>query len=161
MSPPVREVPICHECPLRRTCAQVCAYVEVHLPSLEAGRVDHVDLERIYQGRIMTQALLDNMDILTPRQREVVQLYVGDPQAAVARPARELKGFAALALAAGEERRVTFTLTARDLSYWSSVERRWVLEGGEFTIDVGASSRDIRLSATVTIGEPPPGPAQP
>ena len=75
MSPLRAEVPMCHDCPLRRTCAQVCAYVEVHLPSLEAGRVDHVDLERIYQGRIMTQALLDNMDILTPRQREVVQLY--------------------------------------------------------------------------------------
>lgn len=66
---------MCHECPLRRTCTHVCAHVEVHLPSLEAGRVDHVDLERFYQGRIMTQALLDNMDILTARQREVVQLY--------------------------------------------------------------------------------------
>ena len=66
---------MCHECPLRRTCANVCARVEGQLPSLEAGRVDHVDLERIHQGRIMTQAILDNMEILTARQREVVQLY--------------------------------------------------------------------------------------
>src|SRR5688572_30522627 len=70
-----KETPVCHECPLRRTCAQVCAYVETQLPSLEAGRVDHEDLERIYQGRIMTQAILDNMEVLTARQREVVQLY--------------------------------------------------------------------------------------
>ena len=90
--------------------------------------------------------------------REVVQLYVGDPQAAVARPPRELKGFAALDLAADEDRRVTFTLTARDLSYWSIAERAWLLEGGEFTIDVGASSRDIRLTAMVTVGEPRPRP---
>jgi len=90
--------------------------------------------------------------------REVVQLYVGDPQAAVARPPRELKGFAAVHLAAGEERRVTFGLHGRDFSYWSRAEQGWVLEGGEFTIDVGASSRDIRLSATVTVGEPRPRP---
>ncbi len=90
--------------------------------------------------------------------REVVQLYVGDPQAAAARPPRELKGFAALELAAGEDRRVTFRLRARDLSYWSTAEQDWVLEGGEFTIDVGASSRDIRLSTTVTVGEPRPRP---
>ncbi|MBV9920049.1 MAG: glycoside hydrolase family 3 C-terminal domain-containing protein [Pseudonocardia sp.] len=90
--------------------------------------------------------------------REVVQLYVGDPQAAVARPPRELKGFVALDLAAGEDRRVTFTLDARDLSYWSTTERRWLLEGGEFTMEVGASSRDIRLATTVSVGEPRPRP---
>ncbi len=88
--------------------------------------------------------------------REVVQLYVGDPQAAVARPPRELKGFAAHDLAPGEERRVAFRLGARDLSYWSSAEHAWVLEGGEFTVDVGASSRDISLSATFTVDAPLP-----
>ena len=50
------------------------------------------------------------------------------------------------------------TCTRRDFSYWSSAEQGWVVEGGEFTIDVGASSRDIRLSATVTVGEPRPRP---
>jgi RNA polymerase sigma factor (sigma-70 family) len=42
---------------------------------MEAGRVDKEDLERIYQGMLMTQAILDNVDILTARQRQVVQLY--------------------------------------------------------------------------------------
>jgi beta-glucosidase len=88
----------------------------------------------------------------------VAQLYVGDPEAAVARPPRELKGFAAVELGPGEQRRITFTLHARDLSYWSSTERGWLLEGGEFTIEVGASSRDIRQSATVTVGAPRPRP---
>jgi len=78
---PFKETPVCHECPLRRTCAQVCLYVETQLPSLEAGRVDHQDLERIYQGRIMTQAILDNMEVLTARQREVVQLYYRENKA--------------------------------------------------------------------------------
>ena len=90
--------------------------------------------------------------------REVAQLYVGDPEAAVARPPRELKGFTAMELGPGEQRRLTFRLNARDLSYWSSAERGWLLEGGEFTIEVGASSRDIRQSATVTVGTPRPRP---
>lgn len=66
---------MCHDCPLRRTCPTICEFVELELPSLEAGRVDHEDLERLYHGRIMTQALLDHADELTERQREVVQLY--------------------------------------------------------------------------------------
>jgi beta-glucosidase len=82
---------------------------------------------------------------------EVVQVYVGDPAAAVARPPRELKAFAKVGLAPGARQGVTFTLTARDLSYWSAVHRRWVLEPGEFGICVGASSRDIRLSAAITV----------
>jgi beta-glucosidase len=87
---------------------------------------------------------------------EVVQVYVADPAAAVARPPRELKGFAKIGLEPGAEQEVTFTLTARDLSYWSAVHRRWVLEGGEFGICVGASSRDIRLSAAITVAATPP-----
>ena len=66
---------MCFHCPLRRTCAEVCEYVEVLLPSMERGRLDYEDLERLYQGRIMTHALLDNVDLLTERQRQVVQLY--------------------------------------------------------------------------------------
>ena len=66
---------MCHECPLRRTCQCVCSYVEEQLPSMEAGRVDHEDLPRLYRGRIMTRALLDNLDLLTDRQRQVVELY--------------------------------------------------------------------------------------
>jgi RNA polymerase sigma factor (sigma-70 family) len=66
---------LCKHCPLRRTCCQICSYVEPHLPSMEEGRIDYEDLLRIYQGRLMTHALLDNLDVLTARQREVVNLY--------------------------------------------------------------------------------------
>ena len=91
-----------------------------------------------------------------PAGAEVVQVYVSDPAAAVARPPRELKAFAKVTLEPGAEREVTFTLTARDLSYWSALHRRWVLEGGEFGIYIGASSRDIRLSAAITVAATPP-----
>ena len=66
---------MCHNCPLRRTCIQTCLYVEAQLPSPEAGRVDHEDLPRLYQGMMMTRAILDNVEMLTRRQQEIVQLY--------------------------------------------------------------------------------------
>lgn len=82
---------------------------------------------------------------------EVVQVYVGDPEAQVQRPERELKAFAKVYLAPGESREVTLDLTARDLSYWHPVLRRWVVEGGEFVVSIGASSRDLLGSATVVV----------
>jgi beta-glucosidase len=88
--------------------------------------------------------------------KEVVQVYVSAPTGAVARPVRELKAFAKVALAPGESRRVDLALTGRDLSYFHPLQQRWVLEGGEFGIAVGASSRDLRLSATVGITVPAP-----
>jgi beta-glucosidase len=89
------------------------------------------------------------------RGKEVVQLYVRDPEASVARPVRELKAFAKVDLAPGETAVVEFTLAARDLSYWSTSLNDWVLEGGEFELAVGASSRDLRLSTTLDIAAPP------
>jgi beta-glucosidase len=91
--------------------------------------------------------------------REVVQLYVAPAAASVGRPPRELKAFTKLELAPGTQQQVTLTLTARDLSYWSATYRRWVLEPGDFQIEVGASSRDIRCTQTIVIdGEPPAQP---
>jgi beta-glucosidase len=90
------------------------------------------------------------------RGAEVVQLYAGDPQTSVARPPRELKAFAKVFLDPSETMVVQLALTARDLSYWSTRVHDWVLEGGEFELAVGASSRDLRLTTTLDIAAPPP-----
>jgi beta-glucosidase len=89
------------------------------------------------------------------RGKEVVQLYVGDPDASVARPVRELKAFAKVDLEPGESTTVEFPLTARDLSYWSTGHHAWVLKGGVFEVAVGASSRDLRLAASIDVPAPP------
>jgi beta-glucosidase len=89
------------------------------------------------------------------RGKEVAQLYVGDPTASVARPPRELKAFAKIDLPAGESETLTVRLDARDFSYWSSAEQRWVVEPGEFTVAIGASSRDLRLTTTIDVPAPP------
>jgi beta-glucosidase len=86
--------------------------------------------------------------------QEVVQLYVHDTDASVARPVWELKGFTKLALDPGETGTATFTLVARDLSFWSEVVHDWVLEAGEFELAVGASSRDLRTSCSVHVEAP-------
>jgi beta-glucosidase len=90
------------------------------------------------------------------RGKEVVQLYVGDLEASVARPVRELKAFAKVDLDPGETTVVEFTLTARDLSYWSTRLNDWALEAGEFELAVGASSRDLRLTTTLDVAATPP-----
>ncbi|HCX84688.1 MAG TPA: glycosyl hydrolase [Micrococcales bacterium] len=80
---------------------------------------------------------------------EVVQVYVGDPASLVDRPERELKAFASVELAPGESREVSFDLDSRALAYWNPVLGRWTVEGGEFLVSVGSSSRD--LAATVSV----------
>lgn len=82
---------------------------------------------------------------------EVVQVYVGDPIASVARPPRELKGFQKVFLPAGTSQTVTVRLDQRAFSYWSQRHGRWVVEQGEFTIEVGHHSRDLPLVRSITI----------
>jgi beta-glucosidase len=90
------------------------------------------------------------------RGKEVVQLYVGDVEAQVARPVRELRNSVKVDLEPGASESVTFTLDERDLSYWSTAEHRWLLEPGAFHLELGASSRDIRLRTTVDVVAPAP-----
>ncbi|MDM7830341.1 aryl-beta-d-glycosidase [Cellulomonas edaphi] len=92
---------------------------------------------------------------------EVVQVYVRDPEASVVRPVRELKGFAKVELEPGASQEVALTLDSRALAYWHPGLRRWVVEGGAFVIEVGASSRDIRGSVQLDVaGEPLWGPLE-
>ncbi len=83
--------------------------------------------------------------------REVVQLYLSAPGKLAAKPAIELKGFAKTKLLKpGESETVTFTLTPRDFASFDEAASAWVAEAGTYTIKAGASSEDIRQTATVT-----------
>jgi len=83
--------------------------------------------------------------------KEVVQLYVRDRESTVIRPVKELKGFAKVELQPGERKTVTFRLDKRAFAYWEPKIHDWRVESGEFDILVGASSRDIRLEATLYV----------
>lgn len=76
--------------------------------------------------------------------KEIVQLYVGDDKCSVLRPVKELKHFAKVALAPGEEKNVTFTLTPDDLKFYDEASAAWKYEPGKFKAYVCASSADVR-----------------
>jgi beta-glucosidase len=81
---------------------------------------------------------------------EVVQLYVRDEVGSVVRPVKELKGFRRVALDPGESRAVTFQLTEADLAFYTA-DMSFGAEPGRFVVMVGASSQDIRATATFTL----------
>jgi beta-glucosidase len=76
---------------------------------------------------------------------EVAQLYLG----ILGAPVKQLRGFDKVALEVGESTTANFELTRRDLSTWDTVQQSWVLQRGKYTVYVGASSRDIRLSGSL------------
>ncbi|MGA2184442.1 MAG: beta-glucosidase BglX [Bryobacteraceae bacterium] len=71
---------------------------------------------------------------------EVAQLYIHQQAGSASRPVRELKGFERITLAPGEKKTVHFTLGRNELSYWSSAEKKWVLEPENFDVWVGEDS---------------------
>lgn len=73
----------------------------------------------------------------------VVQLYVSPPEATVQRPARELKAFAKVHLAAGESREVPLTLPHRAFAYCDTVGQCWQIEAGSYQLSAGFSAGEI------------------
>ena len=82
---------------------------------------------------------------------EVVQCYVHDISSTVYRPYHELKGFEKVMLKPTEKKTVSIALDHRAFSFWDVGTQQWVLEAGEFEIQIGSSSRDIHLSHKVML----------
>jgi beta-glucosidase len=82
---------------------------------------------------------------------EVPQLYLGYPASTPSVPPKQLRGFNKLKLDAGASGTATFNLRRRDLSYWDTARQGWVVPSGEFTVYVGASSRDVRLTGKIVV----------
>lgn len=81
---------------------------------------------------------------------EVAQLYVSFPEAA-GKPLRELRGFEKVKLAPGETKEVEFQLRRRDLSVWDVEAQEWAVLKGSYGMHVGASSRDLKGSGSLTV----------
>lgn len=82
---------------------------------------------------------------------EVVQLYAERTSAGVRRPLRTLAAFEKIALAAGEQRVVRFTVPARAFAHWDVAQNDWKIEAGDWQLHAGRSSRDRRSAASVAI----------
>ncbi|NEB09631.1 carbohydrate-binding protein [Streptomyces coelicoflavus] len=86
---------------------------------------------------------------------EVAQLYVRAAEPSVPRPRRELLAHRRFALAPGASTRVSFEVPLSALAFWDVAHGRWRVEPGPYDLLVGASSEDVRLSATAAVdGEP-------
>jgi beta-glucosidase len=117
------------------------------------------DVEAVVDGSVeggdlsvTVNAVVTNTGELTGA--EVVQVYVGDLLSEVARPIRELKGFARVGLEPGASTTVSIALDERAFAFWSERHGRWAVEAGDFEIAVGSSSRDIADQVVITLDAP-------
>jgi beta-glucosidase len=82
---------------------------------------------------------------------EVAQVYVGDDECRLVRPAKELKGFEKVMLQPGETKSLSVRLGDEAFRFYDPILREWVIEPGTFTVHVGASSADIRLKGQLKV----------
>ena len=84
--------------------------------------------------------------------KEVAEVYVTAPKGAIEKPAQELKAFAKTrTLQPGESQTLTMNIDKADLASFNTKQSAWVADGGSYTFKVGASSRDIKGTATLNI----------
>jgi beta-glucosidase len=84
---------------------------------------------------------------------EVAQVYVHQAAPSLPRPDKELKGFAKVSLNPGESKTVSIPLNRSALEYYDPARQGWVAEQGTFTLEVGSSSRDIRLKGDFQLNQ--------
>ena len=82
---------------------------------------------------------------------EVAQLYVSDPVCSVMRPVKELKGFKKVFLKPGESRRITLDIPVSSLAFYSEAQSQFVVEPGEFILQLGDSASDIKQKISVEV----------
>lgn len=108
-------------------------------------RLSHAEIDA--DGAVEVSVVVRNTSAVAAD--EVIQLYVRDPVAAVARPVQELRGFRRVAFAPGQAKRVRFTLSPAQLAFWDA--GRWRIQSGDIEVMVGASSADIRARGRFAI----------
>jgi beta-glucosidase len=121
---------------------------------LSYTRFSYANLRLSTNAVEMPTGLSAFVDITNEGEREgceIAQLYVSQRRPRLPRPPRELKGFEKISLLPGETKTAEFRLEAGDFAYFDSEARAWVVDSDQFTIEIGASSRDIRLSAPLSV----------
>ena len=71
--------------------------------------------------------------------------------APVLRPAKELKGFKKVFLKAGEKQQVTIPVKVEDMAYWDEKSNNWKVDAGEFVLNLGTSSGEVKFAVPVQV----------
>jgi Glycosyl hydrolase family 3 C terminal domain. len=117
--------------------------------SFQYGKVQ-VDKAKVHNGDVVKLTFnLTNAGKVAGA--EAVQVYVTQKKASVMRPVKELKGFDKVKLQVGESKQVQINLPVKDWAFYDEKSQQWKVEPGQFLIQVGASSRDIKQKVEVTI----------
>ena len=83
--------------------------------------------------------------------KEVVQLYAAKSDSKVTRAAQELKGFKKVFVKAGSSETVTIQIPVKELAYYDVAAKKWTVEPGKYTLNIGNSSRDLKFKLDLTI----------
>jgi len=83
--------------------------------------------------------------------KEVVQLYTSKSDSKVTRAAKELKGFKKVLVRSGDSNTVTIKVPVKELAYYDVDAKKWTVEPGKYTLNIGNSSRDIKKEIVITI----------
>lgn len=106
----------------------------------------------VFNGNISATITITNTGSVAGK--EVVQLYLSAPHKKLDKPSAELKAFAKTGLLKpGQSQTITFNLTGADLASFDTPTTSWIAEGGKYAINIGASSRDIKQTATFTLAK--------
>jgi len=112
------------------------------------------DYSNLKIGKIDKNNILVSIDVKNTglvEGAEVVQLYVGQEKCSFPRPKKELKGFEKVHLKSGETKTVKIKLDENAFMFFHPTKRKWILESGQFSIYVGSSSADIKVSKNIEI----------
>lgn len=119
-------------------------YDHLHVSKYEISDPDDLDREKL----VVTVEIENTGD---RDGMETVQLYIAEKNPSLPRPVRELKGFEKVFIRAKEKQVVTFELGMRDFAYYHDEAGAFVVDADTFVVEIGASSRDIRLSKEIRI----------
>ena len=85
---------------------------------------------------------------------EVVQVYIKDLKSNIKMPIKQLRKFKRISLNKDSEQSITFEFNAiKDLRYYNSIQKKYMVENGDFEIQIGSSSKDIRLTCVINVNE--------
>ena len=104
-----------------------------------------------FNGMITATVTVKNTGAVAGKQ--VVQLYIDAPKTTIDKPVQELRGFIKTALLQpGESQTLTFSIREADLVSYHTDKSQWVADAGDYKVNIGASSRDIKQTATFKVG---------
>lgn len=124
-------------------------YRDMKVTPVAAWQADSVGEGCLSSVRYQVSFIVKNIGNCTAK--EVVQLYVAPKTSKVIRPYHELRDFEKIELQPKQEQRVTLMLTERAFAYYDEKAAEFVTEAGTYEIQIGASSRDIRLRQEVEV----------